>query len=601
MNTGKIGLLQARSRASQEKGEHMFSADIESLREENARLQRDLTRALEERNRLLKKIADPAVPSRKQGGSRVLEERLEETRGELERLRKERFQLEEKVRFLREKLVDTGRISGEFLVRMEEIVGAIQGESISGHIEVLNASEAADQVVDRFNAATETLWRLLESNSVFQNRSLRDELSKLKATLENQQDETLALNLEKKRLAESLASMESSLEESTSDTALRDSRIESLRKRLQELEEENRRIAKINLKLKSQVKDLRGVVDPETFGYLTSHRDSTAAGDHRGMLARYRSGSALMGFAAGALLSGAGLWLSGQVIPAGKVQPRVFDQPVPAVAAPVAAKEGDRDTAPDETGEATPATAPAASAVPPAARTVRRDRLNSGGLGPRLVEMTGGVFTMGTDRYSSTDLEKPARLARTDSFFIASHEVTFDDYDAFARATGRALPDDQGWGRGKRPVINVSWDDAKAYAEWLTRQTGKPYRLPSEVEWEFAMAGGFKGIYWWGNEFTPGQEVCFNCGTQWDGKQTAPVGSASPNRFGLYDMGGNVMEWVQDCLPAKAGAGAEPCAVRVARGGAFNKPDDTVRTTFRRGLQAHSRYPMVGFRVARER
>jgi formylglycine-generating enzyme required for sulfatase activity len=203
---------------------------------------------------------------------------------------------------------------------------------------------------------------------------------------------------------------------------------------------------------------------------------------------------------------------------------------------------------------------------------------------------------MGTNRYQAPAIEKPAREVTVSSFMIGRYEVTFDQYDAFARATGRPLPDDQGWGRGTRPVINITWADALAYTEWLSVRTGHRYRLPQEAEWEYAMAGGRQQIYWWGSAFERGREVCFDCGTRWDGRSTAPVGSASPNPLGLYDMGGNVMEWVGDCL----GAADKTCDTRVVRGGAFNKPEDAVRTTARRGLPARDRFPMVGFRVVRD-
>jgi formylglycine-generating enzyme required for sulfatase activity len=125
--------------------------------------------------------------------------------------------------------------------------------------------------------------------------------------------------------------------------------------------------------------------------------------------------------------------------------------------------------------------------------------------------------------------------------------VTFEEYAKFATAVGRKLPEGEGWGTGNRPVINVSWKDAVAYAEWLSEQTGKRYRLPSEAEWEYAAGAGTETKYWWGNEVGINRANCDGCGSQWDNKQTAPVGSFDANPLGLYDTAGKVFEWVQDC------------------------------------------------------
>src|SRR5205823_12154354 len=111
-------------------------------------------------------------------------------------------------------------------------------------------------------------------------------------------------------------------------------------------------------------------------------------------------------------------------------------------------------------------------------------------------------------------------------------------------------PSDYGWGRGRRPVINVSWDDAKAYAAWLANRTGKAYRLLSEAEWEYAARAGTTTVYFWGDAIGNNNANCDGCGSQWDKRQTAPVGSFKSNAFGLYDMAGNVWQWVQDCYHA---------------------------------------------------
>ena len=133
------------------------------------------------------------------------------------------------------------------------------------------------------------------------------------------------------------------------------------------------------------------------------------------------------------------------------------------------------------------------------------------------------------------------------SFAISKREITFDEYNKFASATGRRRPYDEGWGRGQRPVINVSWQDAVAYTGWLSDQTGSHYRLPTEAEWEFAASAGSEARFWWGNDVGSQHANCFDCGSDWSGIKTAPVGSFAASAYGVQDMLGNVMEWVQDC------------------------------------------------------
>ncbi len=138
----------------------------------------------------------------------------------------------------------------------------------------------------------------------------------------------------------------------------------------------------------------------------------------------------------------------------------------------------------------------------------------------------------------------PQHRVTVKPFAIGKYEVTFDEWDACVKAGGcnGYRPEDPGWGRGNRPVINVSWNDTKAYVAWLAKKTGNPYRLPSEAEWEFAARAGTTTPFAFGTTITPKQA---NFGRS-DGK-TEPVGSYPPNAWGLYDMHGNVWEWVEDC------------------------------------------------------
>ena len=236
-----------------------------------------------------------------------------------------------------------------------------------------------------------------------------------------------------------------------------------------------------------------------------------------------------------------------------------------------------------------------------------RDRLRDGSFGPTMVVLPGGSFQMGQNSLGGGD-SGPEHEVRLAPFLIGAYEVTFNQYDRFVRATGRRFPDDFGWGRGDRPVVGVTWSDAQAYTDWLARQTGKRYRLPSEAEWEFAARAGTRSSYPWGLRKDPGQAVCFDCGSQWDNRSTAPVGRFAPNAFGLYDVAGNALEWVADCYAAGyddaptdgQARTAGDCTNRVARGGAFNKPLTSLKTTVRAKLVSEARLNHLGFRAARD-
>jgi formylglycine-generating enzyme required for sulfatase activity len=192
-------------------------------------------------------------------------------------------------------------------------------------------------------------------------------------------------------------------------------------------------------------------------------------------------------------------------------------------------------------------------------------------------------------------------------FAVAKFALTFDEWDACA-AHGGCRPDvsNSGWGRGRRPVINVSWDDVQAYVKWLSSITGKPYRLLSEAEYEYAARAGTRTAYPWGNEIEA-MANCLSCGSQWDGKQTAPVGSFAANPFGLYDMVGNVWEWTEDCwnesyqgAPADGSAWTRgDCRRRVVRGGSWDDYPDFLRSASRFRFISVNRLNGLGFRVAR--
>lgn len=229
---------------------------------------------------------------------------------------------------------------------------------------------------------------------------------------------------------------------------------------------------------------------------------------------------------------------------------------------------------------------------------------------PEMVHIPAGKFLMGSDDGGSD--EQPIHEVTIGySFEISKYPVTFDEYDAFAKVAKWRFPRDADWGRGKRPVINVSWNDAQNYVQWLSKQTGKNYRLPSEAEWEYAARAGTQTRYWWGDELGNNKANCDGCGSKWDNEQTAPVGLFKANAFGLYDMAGNVWEWTQDCwhnnysnAPNDGSAWLKKdegdCNRRVVRGGSWFIEPRNLRSACRIGNRDHGESNSIGFRIARD-
>jgi formylglycine-generating enzyme required for sulfatase activity len=229
---------------------------------------------------------------------------------------------------------------------------------------------------------------------------------------------------------------------------------------------------------------------------------------------------------------------------------------------------------------------------------------------PEMVVLPAGEFLMGSPEgeQGRGPYEGPqhrVRIARP--FAIARYPLTFAEYDRFCAATGRSEPDDQGWGKGLRPVINVSWEDAQAYIAWLSRATGRNYRLPAEAEWEYACRAGTTTRYSFGDRITPKD-------TNWEQAEvsrTSEVGTYPPNPWGLYDMHGNVWEWVEDNwhdnyegAPANGSAwkdaGAGPNRpLCVLRGGSWDGGAGVCRSACRYWIIIGNRRHHVGFRVAR--
>lgn len=258
---------------------------------------------------------------------------------------------------------------------------------------------------------------------------------------------------------------------------------------------------------------------------------------------------------------------------------------------------------------------------------------------PLMVELPRGRYMMGRavgeeertghDRdpnrpQRTRDIERPRlEVDIAYPFALGKYEVTFDEWDHCVDAGGCGYrPTDRGFGRGNRPVIHVSRLDAEEYLAWLSEATGQPYRLPSGTEWEYAARAGTTTARWWGDELGTGRAVCDGCGSRWDDRSTAPVGSFPPNPWGLHDMLSNVSEVVADCwhesyvghptdgsprLEAPPGWPDGECKRATWRGGAWPFFAWTVRAATRGGgnmdLGYRGDHPRAGgsrgFRVAR--
>jgi formylglycine-generating enzyme required for sulfatase activity len=223
-----------------------------------------------------------------------------------------------------------------------------------------------------------------------------------------------------------------------------------------------------------------------------------------------------------------------------------------------------------------------------------------------LVVVPPGAFDMGsTDAASEAPVH---RVTIAKPFAIGRREATFAEWDqCVAAGECKYSPSDHGWGRGDRPVIDVSWDDVKDFLKWLSQTTGQTYRLPSEAEWEYAARGGTQSPYWWGKDVGTDHARCEDCGGD-PARRPVPTGSFRPNAFGLYDTAGNAAEWVQDCWnPNYKGAPNDgsawnggDCTLHVLRGGSFANKANFIRSAARFRYDANVRYYANGFRVARD-
>jgi len=227
---------------------------------------------------------------------------------------------------------------------------------------------------------------------------------------------------------------------------------------------------------------------------------------------------------------------------------------------------------------------------------------------PVLAIIPPGQFVMGKDgRFKNEGPARTVTIAR--AFAMGRFEVTFDEWQACfdEGGCGTQMPSDHGWGQGTRPIINITWFDAQGYLKWLSEKTAKTYRLPSESEWEYAARAGTQTDFWWGDQVGREKANCRNCGPKIS-HQSLPVDSFKPNPWGLYNVHGNVWEWVEDCWnPTQAGApnNAQPrlngdCRQRVMRSGSWYYFSKNIRAPWRFKNDARVKSYGIGFRVLRE-
>ncbi len=233
-------------------------------------------------------------------------------------------------------------------------------------------------------------------------------------------------------------------------------------------------------------------------------------------------------------------------------------------------------------------------------------------LAPEMVVVPSGTFFMGSSADEGDEEERPLHeVTIPQAFAVGKFLVTFDEWDGAVATGGLSYQArEPGWGRGRRPVINVSWNDAQDYIKWLSSTTDKPYRLLSEAEWEYACRAGSRKAYCFGdNEEELGNYAWYSDNA---GGRSHPVGRKKPNAYGLYDMHGNAREWCEDdwhpshrdkpeSLKSTGAAWiTKGCECRVLRGGSWSFDARGLRSAYRNEFEADTGTFIIGFRVARD-
>ena len=229
---------------------------------------------------------------------------------------------------------------------------------------------------------------------------------------------------------------------------------------------------------------------------------------------------------------------------------------------------------------------------------------------PEMIVVPAGPFTMGspaTEPGRKDNEGAPRAVTIAKPFAVSKFDITFDEWDACVAVGGCPAYSDSGMGRGRKPVIHITWDDAQSYVAWFSLMTGASYRLLTEAEWEYSARAGSTTAFIWGDAVGQGNADCKGCGSRWDGKETSPVGAFAANKFGLYDMAGDIWQWVQDCYhPDFDGAPTDgsawtrgDCNGRVARGGSWDDFSVYLRSAARVRVTFDDRNGDLGFRIAR--
>jgi len=266
-------------------------------------------------------------------------------------------------------------------------------------------------------------------------------------------------------------------------------------------------------------------------------------------------------------------------------------QPLPAPAPEGTPKEGLPTPAPAKV----PVEAPKESSSPsPAASPIALQLI------PEMVSIPGGTFAMGSEDDPS---EKLMHRVTIKPFAISKFPITVREWNACVAARSCTYVPA---GKDDAPVANLSWADAQQFVEWLSKVTQRSFRLPSEAEWEYAARGGTRTKFWWGDQLQADMANCKGCNQPYDASQPLKVGSFKPNPFGLYDMGGNIHQWVADCWHKNyqgAPADGSPrvdndCLTHVMRSGSWKNDPSYVRPSSRDQYDTGVRYPTHGFRVA---
>jgi formylglycine-generating enzyme required for sulfatase activity len=332
--------------------------------------------------------------------------------------------------------------------------------------------------------------------------------------------------------------------------------------------------------------------------FWDSIKDSTYPGDYEAYLKAYPNGR----FAALA---------RARIERLQAAAPKAQASPAPIHPAPASAPPPQRPPAAAASATPQPAPAPATAAAPapekPVAHSAAANESKDCPSCPVMIALRAGSFTMG----SSTDdpSEKPPHHVSIGApFAIGKYDVTVEQWNACVAANACPRLSSENNSVKNAPARDISWDDAQLYVKWLTKVTGKPYRLPTEAEWEYADRAGTTTQYWWGDQMRKGNANCKGCGDPWHQEGPENVGAFAPNPYGLYDMNGGVWEWVSDCwhnsykgAPADGRAWDEPnCDMRVIRGGSWREGADYMLTSTRFKYSGSVRQSQDGVRVAKD-